>query len=300
MTTRALRAGRAVWARYWFAPEPALHLAVARVIAAAVALWVLLSRDRAGVSGIPDAFWADVASSTRWRFLLFPGHETLERMLTLLAVVLLLGALLGVRPRFCSFTSALLLYHLAPLESIIWTASPYARGLTLPALTLLLCGIAPSGDALVRGTKPRPPSWAYGWPLRLLQIWLVSVYFWSGVGKLRTSGLAWSSAENLAHWLRLFAQNDLTAVYRAPAIWLADHWLLAGVVGAGTLVFELGSPIALFSRRARPWFAFSAITFHAGIYLFMNLTFNSWPLLLTFLDWEALTSRRRGRFPTVP
>ena len=100
---------RASWDRHWFAPEPAINLAVARVLAAGVALWVLLSRDRAGVSGLSQVFWSGVAETTRWRFLLFPGHWAIEQGLTLVAAVVLLGALLGIRPRTSSLLSALLL-----------------------------------------------------------------------------------------------------------------------------------------------------------------------------------------------
>lgn len=284
---------RASWDRHWFAPEPALNLAVARVLAAGVALWVLLSRDRAGVSGLPALFWNGVSTTTRWRFLLFPGHERLEQSLTVLAAALFVGALLGLWPRTCSFLSALLLYHLAPLESIIWTASPHGRGLTLATLTLLLCGIAPSGDALARGARPAAPSWTYGWPLRLIQFWLVSVYFFSGVGKVRESAFAWLHAESLTHWLRLATQNDLTAVHRALGSWIADRPVVAGAVGIGTLLFELGSVVALVSRRSRVWFAAVAVAFHTAIYFSMNIALNSWPLLLTFVDWEGVRARLR-------
>ena len=290
------------WNHHWFEAEDARNLAVARILAATVALWVLLSQDRAGVSALPSEFWSGVAVSTRWRYLLFPGNESLERLLTWLLVALLLGALLGVRPRLCAFGSALLLYHLAPLESIIWTPSPEARGLTLATLTLLLCGIAPSGDALAIGrlgtgdaAGAKRSSWRYGWPLRLIQLSLVSVYFFSGIAKLRSDGLAWGSAENISHWLRFMTQNDLTAKYHSLGGWMADHALVAGAIGVGTLVFEVSSPAALFMRRLRPWFALIAILFHAGIYFAMNITLNSWPLLLIFVDWGALGARRRRR-----
>ncbi len=282
------------WDAFWFEPEHALQLAVIRVIAAGTALWVLISRDRAGVSGLGAEFWSGVSTITRWRFLLFPGHESLERFLTVLAAVLLIATLLGVRPRLTAFASALLLYHLAPLESIVWTPAPYGRGLTIPTLALLLCGVAPSGDALAPGAGTTAPSWRYGWPVRLLQLWLVSVYFFSGIAKLRASGFGWASGENLTHWLRLATQNELVNVHVAVGGWIADRPLAASAAGVLTLAFELGCLVALFSRRARPWFAFIAIGFHVGIYLAMNITFNSWPLLLAFGDWHAVVERWRA------
>jgi len=275
------------WNRHWFAPDTARNLAMARLLAAGTALWVLLSRDRAGVSGLDPAFWAEVAPSTRWRFLLFPGHERLEHFLVLLTAVLLIGALVGVQARISAFASGLLLYHLAPLESIVWTGSPAARGLTLPALTLLLCGIAPSADALVpRRNKSPSPSWVYGWPLRLLQLWLVSVYFFSGLGKLRASGIAWATASNLSNWLYLVTQNELIAVHQRLGSWIAGHPYLAGSTGTGTLLFEFGMVTAVVSKRWRPWLATAALLFHLGIYFAMNITLNSWPLLLTLYDWD--------------
>jgi hypothetical protein len=287
MSSRLLEA----WNRHWFAPDSARNLAMARLLAAGTALWVLLSRDRAGVSGLDPAFWAEVAPSTRWRFLLFPGHERLEHFLVLVTAVLLVGALVGVRARVCAFAAGLLLYHLAPLESIIWSASPEARGLTLPALTLLLCGIAPSADALAPGRRESlPRSWTYGWPLRLLQLWLVNVYFFSALGKLRASGLAWVTASNLSNWIRLATQNELIAVHQQLGSWMAGHPLLTGATGAGTLLFEFGMVAALFSKRWRPWLATAALLFHLGIYFAMNITLNSWPLLLTLYDWD----RRQG------
>jgi hypothetical protein len=282
---------RDTWNRFWFAPDAARNLAIARVLAAGTALWVLLSRERAAVSGIGTPFWAAVEPSTRWRFLLFPGHAGLERALVIVTAILLCGALFGIGARACAFAAGLLLYHIAPLESIIWTASPVARGLTLPTLALLVCGMTPSADATVFGRGPSERSWRYGWPLRLLQLWLAGVYVISALGKLRVSGLAWTSASNLSHWFRLATQNPLVAVHTLLGTWMAAHPLLTGAAGIGTLAFEWGMILAVVSKPWRPWLAGAALLFHLGIYLTMNITLNSWPLLLVFFDWDPAVLR---------
>lgn len=285
-------ATRLAWNRYWYAPDAALNLAMARILAAGTAFWLLLSRDPSGISGLGSVFWAGVPESTRWRYLLFPGHERLEHLLVLIAAAALLGALIGVFPRLCSFIAALLLYHLAPLDGIIWNSTPMAGGLTMPTLALLLCAVAPSGDALswrARGATQR--SWAYGWPLRLLQVWLIQVYFFAALAKVRLNGLGWASSENMSNWLYAFTQSEGHAVYSQLGGWIAAQPWLAGAVGAGTLVFEFGVIVALFSARWRPWVAASAVLFHVGIYFALNITFNGWPLMLTFVDWENLLRR---------
>src|SRR5258708_16577840 len=108
-----IRRALASWNAHWFAPDSARNLAVARILAAGTGLWVLLSRDRAGVSGLDPVFWAGVAPSTRWRFLLFPGHERLETVLVVIAAAALALALFGVAARTSTLVSGLLLVHLA-------------------------------------------------------------------------------------------------------------------------------------------------------------------------------------------
>jgi hypothetical protein len=285
---------REAWDRFWFAPDVAFNLAVARIAAAGTALWILLSRNLGDISGLGTAFWHEVPATARWRFLLFPGHAGTEHVLTLIALAALVGALLGIVPRWCCLVAGLLLYHLAPLESIIWSTSPMARGLTLPTLALLVCAAGPSGDALaLRAGAPTQRSWLYGWPLRLIQVFLVESYFFAAMSKVRLNGLSWGSPQNLSNWIRIFTQSPGHAVYHQIGGWIASRPLLAGAVGYGTLLFEFSMVVALFSKRLRPWFATGAILFHAGIYFTMNITFNSWPLLLAFYDWDRLLTARR-------
>jgi len=106
------------WNRFWFAPGSPRNLAAARITFAAYSVWVLLSRNLAEMSGLPSVFWSQVGASARWRYLDFPGHPDLERVLVWITAMALLGAMVGVLPRFSCFLSGLLLYHLAPLESL--------------------------------------------------------------------------------------------------------------------------------------------------------------------------------------
>jgi hypothetical protein len=132
---------RSNWARYWnqfwFAPTSPRNLAGARIIFSFYSLWVLASRNLPEVSGLPSDFWSRVDATARWRYLDFPGHLTLERILVWVAGIALVCAGLGWFSRLACFVSGILLYHLGPLESIIWIPHPYARGLTISVLALL-------------------------------------------------------------------------------------------------------------------------------------------------------------------
>src|SRR5262245_33880653 len=100
---------KARWDALWFVPEPPSALAAARIVFALQALWILLSRDIPALSALPQAFWADVGASARWRYLIFEGHPGLERALQALAMAALVGALLGVHARACCALAGLLL-----------------------------------------------------------------------------------------------------------------------------------------------------------------------------------------------
>ena len=149
-----MRALRAAWLSLWFAPAPSINLAAARIIISVHALWILSSRDFAAVSGLPAEFWSELQPGTRWRYLLFPGHPDPENVLQWTARISLLAAAWGLFPRACCLVAALILYHLAPLETAFWTPAPYERGLTISVLALTTLALSRCGDALAPGVDP--------------------------------------------------------------------------------------------------------------------------------------------------
>jgi len=294
---RILERARAAWDRFWFAPETARNLAAARIVLAAHALWILLSRDIPALSALPAEFWTEVPASARWRFLIWEGHPSVEAALQAAAVIALVLALLGVAARACCLLAALLLYHLAPLETLFFTPSPWAKGLTLPVLGLLTLSLAPCADVLRVGgarTTGAASGPEHGWPLRLVQLFACQPYLFSGIAKLRSAGLGWASPENMRAWLLLANQDDQLAVFRAPGLWLADRPALCAAMGILGLAMDLAFILVLFSRRSRVVLIPAAVLFHAAILVTQNYAFLSAPLLLVFVDWGP---RARGTRP---
>lgn len=284
---------RAAWDAAWLVPEAPVNLAAARIILALQALWILLSRDLPALSALPREFWAAVPESARWRYLIWEGHPGLERGLEAMAIAALAGALAGIAPRACCAAAGLLLYHLSPLETLFYTPSPWAKGLTGPVLGLLVVSLAPCGDALApRASRGRPrEGWEYGWALRLTRLFVAQAYLFSGWSKLVHAGPAWAGAENMRAWLLLSNQDDQLAVFREPGLWIADRPALALAMGAAGLAFDLAFVAAVFSRRARAALVPAAALFHAGILVTQNYAFLSAPLLLLFVDWDAIRTR---------
>jgi Vitamin K-dependent gamma-carboxylase len=282
------------WDRFWFTPTSPRNLAATRIIFAAYSLWVLASRNLAEVSALPSDFWVRVGASARWRYLDFPGHLSLERACASAAAIALVCAMVGILPRLSCFLSGMLLYHLAPLESIIWIPHPYARGLTISVLALLTLAFSPSGDCwtlMPRDRRnPAAMSGDYTWPVRLIQLFLVQVYLFAGYAKIVIVGWKWASASNIRAWMLYCTEEDQMRVFHSFGEWVANRPILCLGVGVTTLIFELGLITVLFSKVARRVLLPLVAVFHLAILLSMNLTFLNVPQLLVFADWNVVAA----------
>ncbi len=290
------------WNRFWYALGSSTNLAAARMVFGFTSLWVLVSRNYAGMSGLPSEFWSAVPASARWRYLDFGGHASLERGPQWAAGITLVCAIAGVLPRVSCFIAGMLLYHLAPLETIIWTPSPYARGLTISVLALLTLAVSPCGDRwalkFAQSRRQAAERGDYTWPIRLIQLFVAQIYFFSGFAKISHSGWRWASASNLRSWLLYFSEEDQVRVFHTLGPWLAERPLLCQAIGVGTLIFELGFIAVLFSKTARRLLVPLAAVFHVGILLSMNLAFLNVPQLLVFVDWDVVATwlRRKSTY----
>jgi hypothetical protein len=288
----------AAWERLWFAPGSAVNLAAARIVFAGHALWVLLSRDLPALSSLPPAFWEAVVPIDRMRYLIVPGHAGVETALYWLAVVALVAAMLGILPRLSCLGAGLLLYHLAPLETIIWTPDPYERGLTVSVLALITLSASRCGDALAVGKSRRPGSaggdaagWEYTWPLRLCQLFLAQVYFFAGWSKIVRAGPGWAAADNIRRWLLVPEQQDQLGIFNGYGSWIAGHAPLCLAIGIGTLALDLAFIAVPFSARLRRLLVPAAAAGHAAIALTMNIFFINLPQLLVFVRWDRIFPR---------
>jgi hypothetical protein len=286
------------WSRFWYGPEPARNLAAARILLAATALWVVLSRhDLPSILAFPPELWAGVSPERRLRFLMVFGVG-FERALYVLLHVALVCALLGVGPRVACFVSGLLLYHFAPFETIIRTPNPYLRGLTIPCLGLLIVSFSRCGDAWAlwpRPPKTPPPSADYRWPLRLVQVLFCQVYLFAGWSKLFVTGWSWDSAENVRGHLLALNQALVSPPAASWGYVLARHPAACAALAWAGLVLEFAFPLVLFSATARWVLLPAAAAFHLANSVLFRIFFQNAPLLLLFVDWDHLARPGRER-----
>lgn len=283
---------RRTWERLWFAPAGPTNLAAARILLALAALWIVLSRrDLPSILEFPHAILGAIPPERRLRFGLLLGAGP-ERVLWGALHVVLGATLFGVATRWAALASGLLLYHLAPLETIVWTGNPYLRGLTIPALGLLVVAASASAGSFPRRGVPDARSWENRWPLALIQLLFAQIYFFAGWSKLVTSGVAWVSPVNIRNYVlvldQLFGFQEGTLGGNAIVRWPG----FAVAVAIAGILLDLLFPLVLLSRRARWALLPAAALFHVANGLVFHIWFQNAPLLLLFVDWDALRSRR--------
>jgi hypothetical protein len=266
--------------QFWFAPEAEANRIVTRVLLAATALWVVLSRfDLPSVLGYPAEMWSFVPFAQRIRFLyLLPLG--VERALYVALHLFLVGALFGVAYRTSCIVSGMLLIHFAPLESILWVPNPYLHGLTIPALGLLVLGFA--------GKRERRR-----WPLRLIQIFFAQIYFFAGYSKIFTSGFAWIDASNIRRYLLLLSQY-LGFDRGHPAYAITAIPILCAAIAWTGVLFDLAFPIVIFKPVTRWVMLPLALIFHIGNAVLFHVVFQEAALLLIFVNWQPLAERVRA------
>lgn len=149
-------------------------------------------------------------------------------------------------------------------------------------------------DALRRGTPPpaldeppdaalptaasQPPSrdWQYGYPVMLLCAVTTVAYFLSGVAKVAgPSGWEWALGDGLRTQVAFDGlRKELIDKGASPLAFVVyNNLALATVLGIGTLVIELGAPLAILDRRVGYLWAVGTFAMHWGIYAIMGIVF---------------------------
>jgi len=289
------------WARVrdWFlVPEAPTNLAVCRILFSGWLFASYLPYDAAQWARLPADTWDPV-----WLVEL-AGPLPSARGLSLLGVVwkaaLLLGAI-GLWRRMSLGVAAVLGAYLLGLTASFGKAN---HDVGLLVVFLFLFWISRSTDTLSldallarrRGAPPPAPSGEYTWPIVTGRVLLALVFFAAGVAKLRHGGLDWIAGDNL-RWLFLGQQYT----HEPPLDWaavLARYPALCRALAGATVALELGYPLALVSRRLRPWLVVGVIGLQLGIFLFMGVSYLVFLVAnVVWVDWARLPERgplRRG------
>ena len=269
------------WMHFWFEPTSPTNLSLCRLFVCGGLLLRYLIVP-AHVRIYPEQFaglWqAHPLLGILQLPVLGPSWLGLFEGLWLLALAC---SCLGLLTRLSTFLSFWLALYL------LWIPHNYGKlhhtdmitVLVLAVFMLSRCGDTWSLDRVLkrkfRGQEARvtadvPPSGEYTWPIRIAWVIIVSIFFAAGITKLRNSGLDWVFSDNFS--VMLIKVNYLAYIGYPPlldwGLYVAPHVLLCQLLAGSTLLLELLSPLALFSRIARRIIAPALALFVLSILLF--------------------------------
>lgn len=224
-----------------------------------------------------------------------PSGITILKIVMVLSLLLSTTGLLTVVSTKTSFL--LVLFYQGLLRSF----GHFNHDEMLPVYYLAVLAFTPCGDAFsldnwLRKARRERSSFAYAYPILLMQALMAWVYFSSALIKLRVAGLKYLSMDNLPTLAIFHSLDNLHDTAFKFAFWLPEvRGYLPFAVGL-VLVWELLFPLAIFWRRVRWWILGAGIVFHLSTLFLMNIFFpHQLAMYLIFVNWDRRPLFRQRR-----
>lgn len=260
-------------------PEPATPLAALRIAVPAMILTTAEVRHAPSLASLPAALRV-VPEGLGWFVRLVPITPAVATLAQAACVFAALCAIAGLRARVALVVltgSTFYLFALSQLSGWVW------HDMHLLWFSALLAA-SPCDEALAfdrRGQPPARDSVRYGAPLTVARLVLAGTYFFPGLHKLATSGLAWALSDNLRDtlWWK-WAEHGVV-----PSLRIDRYPTLLHAGGLYVLAFELSFPVLVLLPRVRPWLALAGLGFHLLAGYFLLIPFVSlWATYVVLVD----------------
>jgi hypothetical protein len=273
------------WNRYWFTPAAAFGLGVTRALVCGALAFHYARTDFGAWGSVSPVFFSPPT------FPLPVAPEPWLRALHMLWIAALGLCAVGLFTRASTAAAFLAGAYLIAVDGSFGRVhhNDVAVVVALGILAASRAGDAVSIDAARRGGAA-PPSGDYRWPLRAIALLLATTFFAAGVAKLRRSGLAWITTENLE--VQIVARRCFPGSTGRLGLALAASPWLCKAVAAATVAIELLCPLALVSARLRAVLVPASLLMLVGIALFFGPRFTTFAILsLAWVPWERVAAR---------
>ena len=282
-----------------FSPEKPIYLGVCRLVMFGwLFVWYFIT-DLAFIAEYPVQMWAPVPLLELVGLTAQPSYAVVTTLKAIWEVSLFL-ACIGLFTRYSIAASFLIGLYLLAASHSFYKINHSDAGLLMAMFILMLsrCGDAFSVDSLSRvwnqkGLSITPPSGEYRWPVQIIRIIWVIVFFLAGVAKLRNGGMDWMFSDSMAN-LILRKQYVWEPPTSMAWYFLSHPWTCAAM-SAGAVIIELLAPLVLFSKIARLLIVPAMLGMQIGIRLIMGDDFTQFmAIYLFFVPWlfiGALSAR---------
>jgi hypothetical protein len=295
------------WENFWFEPASPDNLALCRIVFFGILfLFYLRYEDFSAWVTVSDAFWRPT-----WFFREF--HLPLLPSLAVVALqdiwkLALLLSCVGLFTRASTVVSFVLGAYLLCLPHNFGKVHHYDAVLVFALLFMALsrCGDRRSLDHVIHDARRHNDSSGdapllsgeYTWPVRAIWVMMSLIFFAAGVSKVRHSGFGWIFDDSMAIWL---VQHQYHIANTDPFLswgpYLAHYIWIPRLLGAASLIFEIGYPIALLSRRVGWIFVVGAALMQLGIHALLGPSFEQEMICNVFwVPWDRVAAYVALRF----
>ncbi len=280
--------GRSSW---WTEPIRAERLAAVRIGTGALLLvdilWMYVPRAGdflgAGSLGSPEVFAGRLSTGWQWSLLAGIADQGTWRVALAVWAVAAACLLVGIFPRLAAGVAWALALSVQNTNLYLHNAGDNVRHILLLYLLFTPCGAAWSVARWWerRATGDDRPAYIYPWPVRLLLVQMMAIYWVNGLYKF--SGEEWRSGE-IMHQVLANVQITRFSYEQLP--------LVPGAIAAmtwSTLVWELGFPMFVLIPKLRAPALWIGVSFHLGTAVLLTLgmfPFYMLCLYLPFVPWE--------------
>jgi uncharacterized membrane protein YphA (DoxX/SURF4 family) len=278
--------------RFLFDPISPVWLGLCRILFFGWLFCWFLPEDLSLVALQPVENWRPILLLRLVGLDQLPNRYPLEILNTVWMGALLM-ACIGLATRTSCVVSCLIGVYLLGLTHSFWKInhSDAALVISMGILGFSRAGDALSIDMLIQRWRNRPqklpvPSGEYRWPIQLIRLTLVVVFFAAGVAKLMRGGLEWVFSDNLQTilWYARLTRDTIVSV--DPG--LPYFGLFCVFAALGAVVLEVICPLALFNRLAAAILIPSLFLLQVGITLIMGDDFTQFAAIYVFwLPWIA-------------
>lgn len=299
---RRIRDSEKAWHRFWFEPADPILLGFLRLLTGGMLgynllVWTLDLEAFFSNEGLQPLATVRRLHETRFifSFWVWIGDAYLWPMhFACMAIAAMFCA--GLLTRITSVLSFLITISYSQRVPIANFGLDQILGMLCLYLALAPSGAALSLDSLMRRRNARrtgksvaaqvKKSAAVRMTMRLIQLHLCAIYFWSGHAKLK--GSTWWTGDAMWRVLANEEYQTLDLTWMAWVPWLP--YLIAHV----TVVWEVFFVVLVWNPRLRPLILLTGVMMHAGIGAFLGMwTFGLIMIFayLAFLDPDAWRSR---------
>lgn len=276
------------WRTFWFSPEPAYTLGLVRMAFGALTVYVTLDF----LPVLPVLFSANGPVPTQPSSRDFHWINTFQfgvlqmwtsdTAVVIAWVVLLLSAVsltLGWHSRLSALLVWILFLSFLRRNPLIFNAGDHVMTNTALILAISGCGAALSLDQRRRHGRFWSAEERLRWPIRLMQVQLSLIYFFTAQTKF--IGEAWNDGSAASYPWRMY--HDW-AILPAP-LWVAENPFLVNVATWGTMAIELSLAILVWNRRCRYWVLAAGVVMHILIWLNLAVVFFGLAMFVLYLAW---------------